>query len=234
MKKEKALELIKKVMAKADNNSNENEVQVAMLKAQELMIKYGIEMSEVKTKGNKATDEALEDSLNSNGKMNWYNSLLASVIADNFRCEYFIRVGSKIKYMMFVGLKDDIEIAKEIYSYANDSLEYFTDKYIKNLRYEDLTNDILNNQEYYNECKNSYISGFIRGLEQKYKEQVEQNEWGLMIVKPEAVLDYVSKMSFTKGRKNSIKSSGDFSHFTSGFEEGKKLEHRKDLLKDKA
>lgn len=45
---EKIIEKIRKLLSLSENNSNSSEAELAMLKAQELLLQYKIEMNEIK------------------------------------------------------------------------------------------------------------------------------------------------------------------------------------------
>ena len=114
--KEKIIEKIKKALALANNNKNPNEAQAAMLMAQKMIAQYHIEMQEVEEV---EEAEVQEDEVNVK-KGSWRKSLM-KVICNNYRCDCFLR-GNTGKRIIIVGAKEDIEIAKTIYEFAENQL----------------------------------------------------------------------------------------------------------------
>lgn len=235
--REKAISLIKKVLAKGGNNNNEHEVEVAMLKAQELLAKYGLSMEDISdSEHNKK--EVLRNEVESGGRNSWWKSRLGIVIADNFRCEIFTNGANR--NLMFIGLKEDTEIAKELFYYMKDSVEICAKNYAVNLVNEINETKMKDRKPQYqkwitlkdvNGEKNDYIRGFIEGIGNKLSEQKERNGWGLILAKDDCVTEYVSKLRIKKGRRSSTQTSGDKSHFEKGFADGKSLKHDKNQLK---
>src|SRR5690606_14632436 len=76
--------------------------------------------------------------------------------------------------------------------------------------------------------RNDYISGFIHGLNQKFKEQVEQNkeEWGLILVKDKDLVEHYNEISknFTTARASTYTSGGDMGAYSAGVKQGKKFQ----------
>lgn len=74
--------------------------------------------------------------------------------------------------------------------------------------------------------RNTYISGFLRGLGEKLSEQKTEmeQEYGLVIVKKEEVVEAYSNLNTVAGRASRVRQSGDSAAFNSGYERGKKFE----------
>ena len=84
---EKIIDRIKKLLATAsDKGATENEAMIAALKAQELMAKYNIELSEVQLEEDK--DEIVKLPTET-GTGNKWKFVLAHTVADNFCCRHF-------------------------------------------------------------------------------------------------------------------------------------------------
>src|SRR3972149_1093942 len=171
---------IQKVLALANNNPSAEEGQTAMLLAQKLMMENNITISdisigEIKTK--EVVDQAVEESKMSS----WWHQNLAVIIAENFKCTTYIsrshRVG--ITSIKFVGLKNDVEMARQVYLYAVETVSYNSIKYVSSNKTRISTRGM----------KNQYILGFLSGLRAKFAEQVKNNNWGLILVKDPAVQD---------------------------------------------
>lgn len=185
--KEKIIEKIKKALALANNNKNPNEAQAAMLMAQKMMAKYHIEMQEL--------EEAEEPEIQQDGveikKGSWRKSLM-KLICNNYRCDCYIQ-GSGGKKIVIVGAKEDIEIAKTIYEFAENQLLDGFNKYFKN-NYEEYTEIQIKNA-----VRKDYADGFIRGLNEKFKrqkkEEIKKNEQYALVVTNKKVEEYMENLN---------------------------------------
>jgi hypothetical protein len=223
MDKEKAIDLVQKVLAKANNNTNQHEAELAMLKAQELMVKYNLEMSEISDI--KEDKEVVKTDVTKEGKTLWWVKQLASVIGKNFRCEALLYTLDGKSKMVFIGLKEDVAVAVKVFGFATDSMLMCSDRYIDILKVKNGTTDR------YTEEKKNYIQGFIEGIKTKYAEQVKQNGWGLILVKDKMVTDYLGKLDVKKTSAK-VNFNYDATHFEKGFKDGKQFEHKENLLKN--
>lgn len=166
---------VRKLLSLADKakNTSEAEAEMAMLKAQELMAKYGVSVDS-------SMPEAIEH-INVSCEHPWnmgYRKPLASVIAKNFRCRCWCSGNT----VMFLGRVIDALIAKETFEYAYKFiLEGSGKAYNKAYQMGIQTKGVYN----------SYALGFINGLESKFEEQCV----ALMIVTPQDVVDEYNKMT---------------------------------------
>lgn len=115
MRTEKIIQTIKKVLELSKNNPSEEEAKAAALKAQELLAKYHIDMSEVEDIDIDKTEDIVEISVNVPSKKWKYK--LAHIVADNFRCKHFY-YGKGV--VVFYGHKTDAEVAAETFKYLFD------------------------------------------------------------------------------------------------------------------
>ena len=211
---EKLLEKINNLFKLAEGNTNENEAQTALLMAQKLMAQNGIEQAEIhqilKPK------EILKEDITELGRLSWWEKSLAVVIAKNFRCEIYIH---KSKYrgatIVFLGLKDDVQLAKIVYNFASDAIE----RDMKNFTWRYKQNHITAGSMA--GIKNDYILGWIKGIESKYKEQVDQNGWGLVLVKDPLVQQEINKMHLRKGQSSAISRGHNDGAYSNGYQQGK-------------
>ncbi len=112
---EKIIEKIRKLLALSENNSNSSEAELAMLKAQELLLQYKIEMNEIKDTKKVKIIEAVT---NCSANTAWARAL-GGIISDNFRCMFFFRRISKEDCKLaFMGEEDDAIVAQSMYDYA--------------------------------------------------------------------------------------------------------------------
>lgn len=261
-----------------DNGASEAEAQTAMLMAQKLMAKHGLDMSDVEATDNEKEEKEIVEEFGNDSKITWWHKSLARVIADNFRCYYFLRSGHKVTRIVFMGVKEDAEIAKSIFKFASAQIEYHAKQYRKKRRkeLEDLhlpkgfkkfdidqvidyaievgvpeyiVDAILNRydkepmkRKYLTveikkslnisingtAIRNDYIEGFLAGLDQKFKEQVEENkeEWGLVLVKDKDLVEKYEDMSkhFRTAKASRYSSLGDSKAFASGVKQGRQFQ----------
>lgn len=212
---EKVLDKVKKLLAVADstNNSNANECESALLKAQSLLASAGLSMEDV------AQDESLKEivemSITELGQTIWWKRDLSVLIAKNFRCISYTTRHHRKTGLGFCGIKADAEIAKTVFQFASRYCAYASDLFM-------LKNPVKENRA---GVKNDYIKGFIAGLDAKYKEQVKNNDWGLVLVKDKSVQDYVDdKMKKGKAQERNIADAKDYSAIKAGFTAGKGFE----------
>jgi hypothetical protein len=110
------VEKIKKLLALSES-PDANEAALAAQRAQELMIKYAIEESQIKPEERKV--EAIQTFTCDMGTFklaNW-KALLAYILAPNFFCRSFFQRGGKNGHAIiyFVGTKSDFEVAWATY-----------------------------------------------------------------------------------------------------------------------
>lgn len=164
MSNEKIVERIKKLLSLAGNNPSEEEASAAMLKAQELMAKYGVELSLDET----ADEEEISIQQCNVGTGKAWKSRLASIVADNFKCKTFC-YGKQT--FCFYGHETDAKIAKEVF------------EYLLNLGHKNAMKaraEIKKERGVGDGAYNSYVLGFLAGIKTKLDEQ----STALMIVVP--------------------------------------------------
>lgn len=202
MSEEKLIKKVQKLLALADNNSNENEAQAAYARAQELIAEYSLDMS-------KASDKPIEIIMmqathpNNNG----YRKPLAAIIANNFRVKAFMQ-GNNV---VFFGQKFDVEVAVEVFNHAYSYSRHRGLQIEYQARKEGRTARGL---------ANSYWSGFMQGLKAILDEQCK----ALMIVTPEAVeKKWAEEMEpgMRKGSGGQRHTRFNSSAYSQGYEEGK-------------
>lgn len=99
-----------------ENGCTESEAQAAMLMAQKLMAKHGIDMEEVSSTTEVSKEVVNEAASDSTKRNSWFEPQLAMVVGENFRCHVYLAGGTRIT---FLGLKEDVEIAKAVYKFAH-------------------------------------------------------------------------------------------------------------------
>ena len=168
MQKENVVSLVKKLLSLADSKVNEHEAKVAAMKAQELIAKYNIVISDEDEEANEIETVDVEVVPGKKWKIN-----LSVLVANNFRCKCFW-VGRK--RCCFYGYKNDAEVAKEVFSFLFKQ----GNKCANNLVYKYKVT-----KGYTEGVYKSFIYGYLVGLEQSLGE----NSKALMLT----VSDVVAK-----------------------------------------
>jgi hypothetical protein len=217
---ERASEIIRKLLAKAGNNSNQHEVESCMLKAQEISIKYNIDIESLnfEDKPNKeAVDEAVTDYL----PVVWWHWNLAVILGKNFRSKPYVDNWKRKRKVYFIGLKEDVQIIRDVFNFAMSSIEYNAKKFVNELvyKYNNTYREHMTVKDF-EDFKNDYIKGFISGIDAKFKEQVEKNNWGLILVQDKAVIELVKTKHFSKGKGSNYKEAHSNGAFDKGYKDG--------------
>jgi hypothetical protein len=223
---ERILNKIKKALRLA-NAKNDHESHTAMLLAQQMMAKYNLSMEDIEIDSVEGArqKEVVEMYVTKPTKLQWWQKELANVIADNFRCYTYFRTLRGRSRLIFLGLKEDTQIAREVYAYAQDSIEYFSIRYLDQ-------NGIVGLSER-TKVRNDYIAGFIRGLRDKFREQVETNkdEWGLILVKDTDVVERYNKLNLKADSPSQATRGYNSEAIEAGYREGKRMDHTRKVLK---
>lgn len=217
---EKIIDKVQKLLSLAGNNPNEAEAQAAMLKAQEIMAKYHIDAKVIEEK---PEDKKVESVIIDGNQCTAWAIRLANVVTSNFRCN-LLRVPGR--GLMFVGLTEDVSIARGIYVFATQVLEKNMKKLRRQYRKQGLSTDGISQD---------YAAGFIAGLNDKYKKQVEENRWALVLVKDALVVEETEKLINHKGKTYHAKGRarrGDIGLYTKGYQDGNTLGDNQKQLKE--
>ena len=124
------------------------------------------------------------------------------------------------KGIRFIGMEDDFKLCKLAFLYAYDCVA-------------SRCRQIRTQKEYsakaLREMCNSYGWGFCRGLSAAFqKQEAEHQEWGLVMVVPQAVEDVVSKMK-RSSYKISPQSSMNHQYAAMGYADGQEFDMRRRL-----
>jgi hypothetical protein len=277
---ENILRRIKNALTKAEPGSGatEAEAQGCLLMAQKLMAKYKIEMSQVMdVNTDKARKEIEHGKVTDFRRKVWWESRLGMIIASNFRCySYYSKIGKGLKStvaLRFLGKREDVEIATEVFQAASAMIEYYSKEYLKARKKEaqkkvgadfkrmtltDLENYAIDeagmyryqvrdveqkygdNTEIYKmrlimaikdamgisidptALMNTYIDGFLDGLQKKFAEQVKADKsLALVLVRDTDVDKALKEMDLKDGAESSAKSLWDREAHTAGYRQGK-------------
>lgn len=201
MDKEKTLRKIKSCLALSES-SNIEEANSALLKAQELMIKYRISEDEIKNFEKEKISKRVSviTVITETNRIFWYVKDLGSIIAENFKVVAFSSGNRDTgKSFKFMGLEEDVEIAQEVFSFALEKMKELADKETKSI---EIQNDNEDKKIYKSSSKNDFYRGFIDGLNKAFRDQVDENGWGLVLVKDELVIKAMERLNLKSVKRN--------------------------------
>ncbi|MDF2615458.1 MAG: hypothetical protein K0Q47_113 [Sedimentibacter sp.] len=195
------------------------ESQGALLKAQELMVKYNIDLEGIKeSEKEKEVKEIIDEEFTPIKRNHWWVKQLAYIIAENFKCTSYIVNFYNANCIHMIGLKEDVEIAREVFSYAGFEIDKFSKQYAKEKADSSF---FFNDRSFKNGIINDYIKGYLNGLNKKFKSQVEENGWGLIIVKDALVVRAVEDLSLAKPSKPApVNRTGNKDAYRTGLKDG--------------
>lgn len=198
---EKMVDRVKKLLALAGNNPSEEEAKLALMRANALIAKYNIDLSE-------ETGEKVEYSVlpASHPNNNGYRIPLAGVIAPSFRCKV-IMVGNTVH---FFGRKQDAEACVEVYNYIYRVSRSLAQKLERKAKKEGRSIHGL---------ANSYWKGFVVGISKELSEQCK----ALMVVVPEGVKsEFSNRYQGCKQYGGGMRNTGyDHAAYSQGVQDGR-------------
>jgi hypothetical protein len=210
---EKVINKVRKALALANDNPSDNEAHTAMLLAQQMLAKHGMTMKDVEGEQEDLKKVVEVNIIDYTGRIPWWKKQLAMVIADNFKCKVY-KSGRYKSTLVYFGLEEDVEIAKSVYEYAENILDKLAKSYVGKLYRQGKSTKGV---------RNEYILGFLHGLSEKFREQVEKNDWGLIIVTDALVEQQYSDKKLRKASSGGIQPgfSGNAEARAEGFKQGK-------------
>lgn len=206
MNREQLMNKVNKLLALAGNNPSQEEANRAMEKAQALIAEYNLNMDEFAEKDDIVFIPATHP------KNKGYRTMLASILAKNFRCEALMH-GDTVH---FLGHKTDAEICVKIFNYAYE---------VSNRQGRKLVREARKNGENTHGIFNSYVSGFCYGLKKVLDEQCR----ALMIIVPDDVIEEKNKRATGRYRGGKRNSSIDFGAYQRGIRDGESHMRRKQI-----
>lgn len=201
-KRAKMIDKIKKILKLAQDNPSMEEGLAAALQAQKLMHKYSIHKEDVELEEIKDEITSIFSEQKHDSQLHAWRKHLAMIVAKNFRCKCYMS-GQDV---VFRGYKADAEIALEVYM----NLYTIGDKLGSKAYKEQLAETGSGKGAY-----NSFILGFLKGIEEGLGEQCT----ALMIIVPKEVEE-----EYTEFSKNFKKSRGMAVHGVNGqlYEKGRR------------
>ena len=231
MSKEKRIKIIRKIkmlFALANNNPNENEAQLALSKAKELLQKYNIDESKLdfeylQTEYSESNIIERETGIIYNNRLPRYKDTLAAWIANIFDCqsvrEWPYYKGETQYTIVYIGFPLDVEIA----IWALDFTLNFVEKRTKEIRKEYKRRGLRTPKNF----KLSYTFGFIESAQdkfdilKKYKNKNETiNTTTLPVIKENAIQEYLNNKLGVIGTPK-LKTKVDVNTYNKGLHDGK-------------
>lgn len=169
---------IKKLLALA-GSPNENEAKAALLKARELMAKHKLEEHDFESESRELVHLQCDDVKWTTDSGNVWMVEICTLLADNYCCTAAWSTKGRTHTLIVTGFDEDAELCKEACKYAIK----FVLGTVKVLERKSMNSHAT-------VCR-SYAKGFVEGLQMAFEEQKEEHpEWGLVVVKPQEVMDY--------------------------------------------
>ena len=189
--------VVRKLFAKAASTHSEHEAKAAILKAQELMAKYGIQ-----DVGKENDIKYISLTCKHTGNRS-FRRPLAQIIASNFRVKNNLRN----MQVTFFGRENDVLTAKQAFEYTYAFICRESGRICRKMRenFQDTTGVV-----------NSYSMGFCQGL----KEKLDAQSVALMVVTPSDVTKKFEEFTQGFGRSKYRISTAGFSR--SIYERGRK------------
>ena len=187
---------IKKLLSLSQSH-NENEAQLALVKAQELMIKHHINENQISFDEPPKIIHLTTEYYFTNYK-NFYLCDGIDELSDLYLCKVvFVRnKHSSKQYIRIIGNENDCRILQKVIGFIKSNVDGWTRQLKKDYLLDD--NQMINN------CKNDYGLGFCRGLKsllEMQRDRIQQEE-GLVISTPKEAQDYVDSLEGLLSLKN--------------------------------
>lgn len=231
---EKIIEKIQNLLSLAEDGGNDEESQTALLLAQKLMLKHKISQHEIEA-GDES--EIITRSLSIYKKLFWWEKLLASVIANNFRVMLYVQTNklphqaTRLRKQVFMGLEEDVTLALQMYDFAERALKHHAKLHMESMSGIDLGSKA--------EIRKAYYRGFIDGLKHRFEVQKEEmsqesSQYELLIKIPseveEAFYQTVSNRKIRLELPNINETNGAYQ---AGYSKGQTLSLTQSYLENK-
>ncbi len=209
---EKVFSKVQKLLAKTVNNPSVAEAQSAFLLAQKILAENGLTMDQATSVPGDSDEGVIDIRSKHPGRPYGWKRVLALIIGKNFRCQSYYRGN----YIGFIGLKSDVELAVAVFDCAFVAIKRLSKDYLESRKSTEHVPPYM-----FYPIKNDYILGFNTGLKEKFERQVDQNGWGLILVKSPAVDEFVRNIGHDIARRPKITVAGDRAARKQGREDGK-------------
>jgi hypothetical protein len=229
--RERVIERIRGCLNIAQDTNFANEAETAMLKAQRLLVTYGLTMQDVAGErgaglGGPGSEEVADAAVGEpSGRLPWWHRLLAGIIADNFRCAAYLRrsrsgapgarqgpAGFR-STVCLIGRPADVEVAGEVYRFGVKAVAQSARRFTEQLP------DGVDGRR----LRNDFVYGFLQGLKDKFAEQVERHRWALVLTKDAQVEERVRGMRLRRAAPARPGFGGDQEARQEGYRSGQEF-----------
>lgn len=182
---------------------NEEEAQLALTRARDLMAKYKIDEKDLAGSHKKQEPEMRYTQFTYTTLTDAWMEWLMQVIADNFRCRASVaRASMKRRQVVFMGFPEDLDLAVTAFGYAVEAIHAGNERVRRAYK-----NGLITAKEA-RQCSNDYGYGFADGLDDAFEAQDEEcTETALVLTVPQEVHAYaeaqITGRLRTSGRYNS-------------------------------
>jgi Protein of unknown function (DUF2786) len=221
--KDKIIDKIRKLL-KLGESPNEHEAQSAIMKAQKLALKNGIEISEIKQESNDAVVDQYIDPLT---RVPLFKRRISALLATNFRVVVIrdkVFSWEDVKYkeiMLVVGLPEDVAIFKQVFAYTVESYSIYLNAFLKKYKKTYPRRKIKQN------LKNDYMIGFLSGLIYRFRQNIQEH--GLIVVTPQVVKNRIDEMKCHESKSRKLSHKKDKIAMGMGYHDAKSLTPHKNI-----
>lgn len=247
--REQILDEARKLKALAEGTTFEAEAFTALTKLQNLMDRHNLTEGDLREHAEFRRAEAVADEQGGVYGAPWVG-WIATIVADNFRCFAHL-TGAEAVYrngrfhytrqnISFVGLETDAALASMTHRAAVNIAEKLADRYIYNREVRGLEEGtcfcgcgekpkgktaffLPGHDPRLKKVKNSWLYGFVMGLRDKFRENVQT--MALVLVKDDAVIKHAESLGIRTGGKGGRKTSetyyADGAARAHGYDEGR-------------
>lgn len=221
---------IAKLLALAENTPYEGEAKKALLKARQLMAEHKLRPEDCQKAETAKVVQSLIGITVTGRKYAWAVHLSA-IIAKHYCCVAWRQHQKRTQTQSigFMGIEDDFEICSRIFRYAFECVKQRSDEIFR----EDA--DWYPAQQRRKNAE-AYGWAFCAGLQAAFDaQQAEHQEWGLVMVVPQAVRDTeLGKQKPTTYGSDSVMKDATLSSRMQGYEDGRKFDPATKLAEAKA
>ncbi len=114
MSNDKVIDRIKKLLALAGNNPNENEAEVAMKRAHRLLAEHNLDLADMTASESAGQEPYTKEHQDFKWRFRPYGRTIAAAIAELYFCKMFYSRQEKLDHYTFVGRETNVAVAKMI------------------------------------------------------------------------------------------------------------------------
>lgn len=194
---DKVKDRIAKLLAKANNNSNEHEAELAASRARALMDKYQLDEMSISVHADQDMfDTSVADKAYT--YMPKWRNWIATAAARYNDCHCRVISGGRKRVLIWQGYKEDAALAKQMYDYLCDVVDAATAEHQKTL---DSTRYNARLGTVFKESMATRISYRLAMMaEARSKEVVMNNGTGLAVYKMNQVDEHFGAASYSQGK----------------------------------